>query len=524
MALREFLEHLRTKTFWIGILSFPVILVLSVLVPNWLSKKVDVRRYAVLDLSESGWLSQEVRARAETPDIYKVLLALKAAHARGGAGLELLPETLRGEQALMQLASLPEDKIRQAAENIHKLRTPEGMAFLESLPVELRRRFEESREELRRWYKNLPPEQAKEYAPRENGSRYKLLELSELGAADEERLRSLVDQGRLFAYFVIGPDPIEGNTECKYVSRNLTDTSLRQWYQRIATEAVRERRVARVNLSPDQAAWLSAPLAFQEKALSAGGEEKEARARDKVLQYAPVAFVYILWIGIFVVAQILLTSTIEEKSNRVMEVLLSSVTPLQLMAGKILGPAATGLAIVGSWAVFFFLGVTFMPLLVPGMRELHLEEILENPAYMASFLLYFLLGYLLYAALLVGVGSVCNSLKEAQNLMQPLIIVLLVPLLAMIPVVQDPNGALARALSLVPLFTPFLMMNRVAGPPELWEYALTTLLLLATIAFAFWGSAKIFRVGILMTGKPPRLREILGWLKAPVGRVPVRRE
>ena len=148
--------------------------------------------------------------------------------------------------------------------------------------------------------------------------------------------------------------------------------------------------------------------------------------------------------------------------------------------------------------------------------------LLTDPVYLSSFVIYFLLGYLLYAALLVGIGSVCNSLKEAQNLMMPVSVVLMLPLFAMIPVGRDPNGTLARILSYIPPMTPFVMMNRAAGPPSTMDYALTGALLLGTIVMFFWGAAKIFRIGILMTGKPPKMREVFRWLRAPVGSVPAR--
>jgi ABC-2 type transport system permease protein len=99
---------------------------------------------------------------------------------------------------------------------------------------------------------------------------------------------------------------------------------------------------------------------------------------------------------------------------------------------------------------------------------------------------------------------------------------LIVPLIAMVPVVQDPNGTLARILTYIPPFTAFLMMNRAGGPPPAWEYVATSILLVVSIAVAFWAAAKVFRIGILMTGKPPKIREILGWLRAPVGTVHVK--
>jgi ABC-2 type transport system permease protein len=117
----------------------------------------------------------------------------------------------------------------------------------------------------------------------------------------------------------------------------------------------------------------------------------------------------------------------------------------------------------------------------------------------------------------VAIGASCNSLKEAQNLMTPMMILLMLPLMAMVPVGKDPNGTLATVLSFIPPFTPFVMMNRAAGPPAPWEYAVTTLLLVASVAVAFVAAAKVFRIGILMTGKPPKLGEIWRWIWASDG-------
>jgi len=120
---------------------------------------------------------------------------------------------------------------------------------------------------------------------------------------------------------------------------------------------------------------------------------------------------------------------------------------------------------------------------------------------------------------------VCNSLKEAQNMMTPITVTLIVPLVSMGFIVQDPNGTLAKIFSYIPPFPPFVMMIRAAGPPETYEYVLTTLLLVASSVFALWAAAKIFRIGILMTGKPPKLKEILKWVRAPVGQIqPLKKE
>ena len=132
--------------------------------------------------------------------------------------------------------------------------------------------------------------------------------------------------------------------------------------------------------------------------------------------------------------------------------------------------------------------------------------------FLVAFAVYFCLGYLLYAAYLVGLGSLCTSLKESQNLMWPAMIPMLVALMSMPHVGKDPNGTLARVLSFIPPLTPFVMMNRSAGPPPLWEYAATTVVLVLSVWLAIFGAARLFRVGILATGSRPSVRDVLGWL------------
>ena len=141
---------------------------------------------------------------------------------------------------------------------------------------------------------------------------------------------------------------------------------------------------------------------------------------------------------------------------------------------------ATGLTIVGTWVAFGLLAAWLAPQLMGGGSGMlsALFTALRNTGYLLAFVFYFLAGYLLYAAVLVAIGSVCNTLKEAQNLMQPVMMLLMVPLLSMVFVAQEPNGLVAKAMSFFPLFTPFTMMNRAGGPPATWEYVATSALLL----------------------------------------------
>jgi ABC-type Na+ efflux pump permease subunit len=127
------------------------------------------------------------------------------------------------------------------------------------------------------------------------------------------------------------------------------------------------------------------------------------------------------------------------------------------------------------------------------------------------FSIYFLLGYLLYAAAILSLGSVCNTLKEAQSYMGMLTLLMMVPLMTMTFIPKEPNGTLARVLSWIPLYTPFTMMNRAMADPPLVDLIGTLLMLLAVTSAALWMAGKIFRIGILRTGQPPKVFELLKW-------------
>ena len=213
------------------------------------------------------------------------------------------------------------------------------------------------------------------------------------------------------------------------MTRKLTNQDVRRWYESLVTDVVRDRRIRDANIAPETAAWIQTPIEFASIRLGEGGVETAAELADTLGQWAPVAFVYLLWISIFSITQMLLTNTVEEKSNKLVEVLLSSVAPVDLMAGKILGIAATGITIVAAWLGLVIAAVLWLPGLFDTAVSIDLSGLITSPVYLASFIVYFGLGYLLYAALLCGIGSLANNLKEAQTLMMPIQLLLTVPLL-----------------------------------------------------------------------------------------------
>jgi ABC-type Na+ efflux pump permease subunit len=205
----------------------------------------------------------------------------------------------------------------------------------------------------------------------------------------------------------------------------------------------------------------------------------------------PFFFVFLMFVGTVNASQHLLTSVIEEKNSRVVELILSSVSPFQFMAGKILGLAAIGLGAVCFWGLVAYGAATYR-----GLVDIVTTT---NVAY---FLVYFILGFLLFSSVFVAIGSACNTLKEAQSLMMPVMLFLVVPMMAWMYFSQHPNAPWTVGLSFVPPLTPMVMMLRLAARPAM------------SVPLVMWAAARIFRVGILMYGKPASPRELFRWLRA----------
>ncbi len=203
-------------------------------------------------------------------------------------------------------------------------------------------------------------------------------------------------------------------------------------------------------------------------------------------------------------------SIIEEKNSRVFEVMLATIRPEEMMAGKILGVGSVGLTQVGIWiSALLVFGTSFASHVGAGNIQIGLSG-----AQIGWFFVYFLLGYAFYSSIAAALGAMTNSEQELQQLNMFLVMPLAVCFIALHSVLSSPDGSLARTLALIPPFTPLLMYLRVSlGHPAAWEVALSIALTSASIYGIIWVTSRIYRIGVLMYGKRPNLPEILRWLK-----------
>ncbi len=299
----------------------------------------------------------------------------------------------------------------------------------------------------------------------------------------------------------------------RFYGQNVGNIQIIAAVERALAEVVVRVRFERSGLAADRAEIerLMAPVDLETFQISETGEARKRGFNQAI--YGTFIFIVILYMALLLYGIAVMRGVLEEKSNRVMEVLLGSMSPRQLMVGKILGIGLVGLTQMAVYAATagalrMWVGAQNIQGDLAGM----LDSV--SPLKMAYFVVFFVLGYFLYVGIFAAIGAVCNSEQEAQNLQTPVTMILVVPYAASFFVIANPDSMLATVGSLIPFFTPILMYARISTiSPPVWEIALSIALLLLSIWLVFRGVAKIFRVGVLMYGKRPTIPEILRWAR-----------
>jgi ABC-2 type transport system permease protein len=248
---------------------------------------------------------------------------------------------------------------------------------------------------------------------------------------------------------------------------------------------------------------------------------------------------FMMYLVIFIYGSMVMRSVMEEKLSRIVEVMVSSVRPIQLMMGKLIGVGGVGLTQLALWAVLIPIVLTIVYALLPGAEQVPMAEIgnitqvdqesldgfsgqqviaaifnLKWWLILPVFIIFFLGGYFIYSSLFAAMGSAINEdMGEGQQLMLPIVIVVLIAFYMLFPVLSNPNGNLAIFASLFPLFSPIIMPARLAFDPPWWQIVLSIVLMLATVWFFIWITSRIYRVGILMYGKKATIKEMIKWMR-----------
>lgn len=313
----------------------------------------------------------------------------------------------------------------------------------------------------------------------------------------------------LFAAVLIpeGFGVAEDAPSAQYWSRNLTDTALEELVGNALDAALKREAAEALGLpraALDDVAAISAP--FDAYRPDREAEEAQLDMEDRVETLMPAALTYMLLVIIFGVGNLLLTNTIEERSNKIVEILLSSVTAGQLMMGKLTGIAAVGLTmpaifLIGGAAGSAALGAGGESVMAPVAASLFSSPLL------LIYIFYFFCAYAIFAMIFLAIGAVSNSLQDAQSYMGPVMLLVFAPLPFMVMVFQNPNGFIASLLTWIPIYTPYAVMMRAAADPPLWEIIGATALMLAFAIVLVRFLGRIFRNAILQSS-PQKAREV----------------
>lgn len=445
IAAREFASTAMTKGFIIGAFVFPGIItvVMAVLMPFLLSQGATAVSGQVAVIDPTGRLGEAI-------------------------GVRLLPESERKEladEAQRQVAAiqetfdteLPVGQIEQA------IPVDESVFEVEVLPSDADVEAE-----------------AATLASQPDGARLAVVKISEHAISKGE-------EG--YGGYTIYHRP---RLDARHVDR----------VKRAVEGAIRDARAEEFGIAVEELRDLFQVRAEATLEMTEEGEAKKSIGELKMM--ISFGYMFLIFLPVIMGTQFLLTTMIEEKSSRVVEVLLSAVSPMQLMSGKILGQFAVGLTIL---LIYGGLGVSSL-LLTPLAHHFSFTDGLFLVAF-------FLIAYFSIAALTAAVGSAVNDLREAQSLQTPIMLVLILPYLLSMPIARNPSSTFSVVASMTPLINPFAMILRVTSnePPPIWQVLVSIAVGAVTVLACLWVAAKIFRVGLLMYGKPPNFATLVKWVR-----------
>ncbi len=463
IAAREYNATVRTKSFIISLVLMPVMMGGSVLVQYALKDQVDTRerRFAVIDRSPGGKLFAALDSFIKlrnTEDVYD-------------------RETHKQIKPIWVL-----ERVEPSAE------TPQAM---------LQQRYELS-ERIRK--KDL-------FGLLEIGRNiYDAAALKAGFAANAEKmLKDVKDDGLAgLPTFSFLPDGLV----LRYQSNSPMYDGFRNWAVAKLNSSIVEQRSAEKDVNVENVREIMLPNPLLNKGLTkrnprTGGIEDGRDVNFLASFFAPFILIMMMFMIVMVGATPLMQGVLEEKMNRISEVLLGSVTPFQIMMGKLLGMVGVSLTLAAVyltgayWAASHFGLLDYLP-----------TEVL------VWFLVYQVLAVLMFGSVFIAVGAASTDAKESQSLLMPVMLVICFPMFVLTNVIREPDGALAVGMSYFPPSTPSLMIARQAIPPGTpwWEPYLGTALVLVTTLACVWAAGRIFRIGILMQGKGARLGDLVKWI------------
>jgi ABC-2 type transport system permease protein len=319
-------------------------------------------------------------------------------------------------------------------------------------------------------------------------------------------LNQAVNGEELDGYLVLPRDVLKSGS-MTYYGRNVSNFGDLEKLKSTVGRVLVSRRLTEAGLDPTKVEDLTRETELRRYRVSATGQREDQGATFLLA----LILLMILYVSILMWGQMIMTSVIEEKTSRVVEVMASGVPSTTLLLGKLLGVGAAGLTQFLVW-VLSLLGMSLASGGAIAIGSFVMPEI--TPLLLGSFVAYFLLGYFFYSALYAAIGAAVNTVQEAQGLVFPVLLPLILAMVCWPAVIQSPDGPFAVTVSMIPGMSPLVMFLRIVVlTPPVWQMLLSAALALAGILAVVWIAARVYRVGILMYGKRPTFPEIVRWVR-----------
>jgi ABC-2 type transport system permease protein len=323
--------------------------------------------------------------------------------------------------------------------------------------------------------------------------------------AERTSLRHKINTREIDDYLWLTDDAIAAHT-VSWNGREMPGAPEKAWLSDTLSRMVLEQELSKKGVAAAQAQELLKPVKVDSFRVE-GTHETKSSGAARILEI--VVMIMLIYMAVLFYGISVMRSVLEEKNSRIMEVLLSSATSTELMAGKILGVGAVGLTQIVVWIVMA--GVVALPSLA---LQPNLSNLEVAPFVFACFAIFFLLGYLLYSTMYAAIGAVTTTEQEGQQLQFLIVIPLVLSVFMLMPVIRTPDSAAMVWMSMIPFFAPILMFGRiVVQTPPLWQILLSVVLLIGTEVLLLMLCARIYRIGVLIYGKRATLPEVLKWLK-----------
>lgn len=347
------------------------------------------------------------------------------------------------------------------------------------------------------------------------------------------------DKKEIFAFLSITDDLLENPSAAIIYSEKQIPGELSRLVNQAIAKELEEEKMASFNIPNLKEIIQESKINFNVQTIKWSADGKESRSSSMVASITGMVFTMLIYMFIMIYGGMVMQGVMEEKSNRIIEVIISSVRPFDLMMGKIIGICFVGLTQLFLWGILtmalllgsqliFGIGMGSDMAAVGAMNQpgLNAPDILANNSEVFEmlntinfteiglfFILFFIGGYMLYASLFAAIGSAVDSQEDTQQFMIPITVLMVFALYAGIYSMENPDGPLAFWCSLIPLTSPIVMMIRLPFDVPYWQLLLSVALLYGTAILITWFSAKIYRVGILMYGKKPDLKELIKWMR-----------